>query len=130
MKDKVTLVTGATRGIGAAIAKTLAEAGAKVIGTATSQDGADKISAALAPFAGRGVVLNVTDAAAIDATLKDIEAREGAVAILINNAGITRDTLLMRMKDDDWDAVMDTNLKSVFRLTRAVSRPKIGRAHV
>ena len=68
-------------------------------------------------------MLNVTDAAAIDATLKDIEAREGAVAILINNAGITRDTLLMRMKDDDWDAVMDTNLKSVFRLTRAVSRP-------
>jgi 3-oxoacyl-[acyl-carrier protein] reductase len=123
MKDKVTLVTGATRGIGAAIARTLAEAGAKVIGTATSQAGADKITEALSPFGGRGVVLNVTDAAAIDATLKDIDAKEGAVAILINNAGITRDTLLMRMKDDDWDAVMDTNLKSVFRLTRAVSRP-------
>ncbi len=123
MKDKVTLVTGATRGIGAAIARMLAEAGAKVIGTATSQAGADKITEALSPFGGRGVVLNVTDAAAIDATLKDIDAKEGAVAILINNAGITRDTLLMRMKDDDWDAVMDTNLKSVFRLTRAVSRP-------
>ncbi len=123
MKDKVTLVTGATRGIGAAIARMLAEAGAKVIGTATSQAGADKITEALSPFGGRGVVLNVTDTAAIDATLKDIDAKEGAVAILINNAGITRDTLLMRMKDDDWDAVMDTNLKSVFRLTRAVSRP-------
>lgn len=122
MKDKVTLVTGATRGIGAAIAKSLAEAGAKVVGTATSQEGADKIGAALAPFGGRGIVLNVTDPAAIDAALKDIEAKEGAVAILVNNAGITRDTLLMRMKDEDWDAVMDTNLKSVFRLSRAVSR--------
>ena len=123
MKDKVTLVTGATRGIGAAIAKTLAEAGARVIGTATSKDGADKITAALAALGGRGIVLNVTDATAIDLALKDIEAKEGPVSILINNAGITRDTLLMRMKDDDWDAVMDTNLKSVFRLTRAVSRP-------
>ncbi len=125
MKDRVCLVTGATRGIGAAIAKSLAESGAKVIGTATSQEGADKITAALAPagaHGGRGIVLNVTDAAAIDAALKDIEAKEGAVAILVNNAGITRDTLLMRMKDDDWDAVMDTNLKSVFRLSRAVSR--------
>jgi 3-oxoacyl-[acyl-carrier protein] reductase len=122
MKDRVTLVTGATRGIGAAIARTLAEAGAKVIGTATTQDGADKITAALVPFGGRGIVLNVTDAAAIDAAVKDIEAKEGAVVILVNNAGITRDTLLMRMKDDDWDAVLDTNLKSVFRLTRAVSR--------
>ena len=122
MNNKVTLVTGATRGIGAAIAKTLAEAGAKVVGTATTQDGADKITAALEAHVGRGIVLNVTDAAAIDAAIKDIEAKEGAVAILVNNAGITRDTLLMRMKDDDWDAVMDTNLKSVFRLTRAASR--------
>jgi 3-oxoacyl-[acyl-carrier protein] reductase len=122
MNHRVTLVTGATRGIGAAIARTLAESGAKVVGTATSQEGAEKITAALAPFAGRGIVLNVTDAAAIEAALRDIEANEGAVAMLINNAGITRDTLLMRMKDEDWDAVMDTNLKSVFRLTRAVSR--------
>jgi len=122
MKDRVTLVTGATRGIGAAIAKTLAESHAKVIGTATTQDGADKISAALASFGGRGIVLDVTDAAAIDAAIKNIESNEGAVGILVNNAGITRDTLLMRMKDDDWDAVLDTNLKSVFRLTRAVSR--------
>jgi 3-oxoacyl-[acyl-carrier protein] reductase len=122
MKDRVTLVTGATRGIGAAIAKTLAESGAKVVGTATTQQGADKITAALAPLSGRGIVLNVTDATAIDAAIKDVEANEGAITILVNNAGITRDTLLMRMKDDDWDAVMDTNLKSVFRLTRAVSR--------
>ncbi len=122
MKDKVTLVTGATRGIGAAIAEALAQAGARVVGTATSAEGAAKIGAALAPFGGRGIVLNVTDAAAIDAALKDIEAKEGPVAILVNNAGITRDTLLMRMKDEDWDAVLDTNLKSVFRLSRAVSR--------
>ena len=123
MKDKVTLVTGATRGIGAAIARTLAEAGAKVVGTATSEDGANKICAALSALGGRGIVLNVTDAAAIDLALKDIDAKDGPVSVLVNNAGITRDTLLMRMKDDDWDAVMDTNLKSVFRLTRAVSRP-------
>ncbi len=122
MNNKVTLVTGATRGIGAAIAKTLAQAGATVIGTATTQDGADNITAALADWGGRGITLNVTDAAAIDVALKDIEAKQGAIAILVNNAGITRDGLLMRMKDADWDAVMDTNLKSVFRLTRAVSR--------
>ncbi len=122
MNNKITLVTGATRGIGAAIAKTLAEAGAIVIGTATTQDGADKITAALAEWGGRGIMLNVTDAAAIDVAVKDIEAKHGAISILVNNAGITRDGLLMRMKDDDWDAVMDTNLKSVFRLTRAVSR--------
>ena len=123
MYNRVTLVTGATRGIGAAIAQTLAEAGAIVVGTATKQDGANKISAALSRFGGRGVVLDVTDVAAIDAAIKDIEVKEGGIAILVNNAGITRDTLLMRMKDDDWDAVLDTNLKSVFRLTRAVSRP-------
>ena len=116
------IVTGASRGIGAAIALTLAEAGAKVIGTATTQGGAARITTALSQYGGRGVVLNVTDVVAIDAVIKDIEARDGAVAILVNNAGITRDTLLMRMKDEDWDAVLDTNLKSVFRLTRAVSR--------
>ena len=89
MKDRVTLVTGATRGIGAAIALGLAQAGARVVGTATSQAGADKITKALSPLGGRGVVLDVTDSAAIDDTLKDIETKEGAVAILINNAGIT-----------------------------------------
>ena len=104
------------------LALRLAETGAKVVGTATTQDGASKITTALAPHGGRGIVLNVTDGVAIDAAIKDIEAKEGAVTVLVNNAGITRDTLLMRMKDDDWDAVMDTNLKSVFRLTRAVSR--------
>jgi len=119
---RVALVTGATRGIGAAISVALAASGARVIGTATSAAGAERIDAALGAYGGRGIVLDVTDAAAIDAALKDIEAREGAVSILVNNAGITRDTLLMRMKDEDWDAVLDTNLKSVFRLSRAVSR--------
>lgn len=122
MNSKVTLVTGATRGIGAAIARALAEGGAKVVGTATTQEGAGKITVVLAPFGGRGIVLNVTDTDSIAAAVKNIEANEGAISILVNNAGITRDTLLMRMKDDDWDAVLDTNLKSVFRLTRAVSR--------
>ena len=122
MNNRVTLVTGATRGIGAAIARTLAEGGAKVVGTATTPEGAGKITEVLAPLGGRGIVLNVTDTTAIDAAVKNIEANEGAISILVNNAGITRDTLLMRMKDDDWDAVLDTNLKSVFRLSRAVSR--------
>ena len=122
MKNRVTLVTGATRGIGAAIARTLAEAGAKVIGTATSEDGADKITAALAALGGRGMVLNVTDPAAIDRALKDIEAKEGPVSILINNAGITRDNLLLRMSEEEWDAVLDTNLKSVYRMSKACLR--------
>ncbi|MCX8099506.1 MAG: 3-oxoacyl-ACP reductase FabG [Casimicrobiaceae bacterium] len=121
MNGKVALVTGATRGIGAAIAHALAEAGCRVVGTATSVEGAGKISAAL-EGRGRGVVLDVTDGAAIEAVLRDIETHEGHVSILVNNAGITRDMLLMRMKDEDWDAVHETNLKAIFRLCRAVSR--------
>jgi 3-oxoacyl-[acyl-carrier protein] reductase len=125
---QVALVTGATRGIGAAIAKTLALQGMKVIGTATTEDGAAKISAAGADVTSNGgsltgVALNVNDAAASEALVDKIVKEQGALHVLVNNAGITRDTLAMRMKDDDWDAVLDTNLKAVFRLSRAVIRP-------
>lgn len=124
LNEKVALVTGATRGIGRAIALELGKLGATVIGTATSEDGASKISAYLAEagIAGRGVVLNVTDTAQSDALLADLGKEFGAIAILVNNAGITRDNLAMRMGDDDWDAVIDTNLKAVFRLSRGVMR--------
>lgn len=117
------LVTGATRGIGAAIALELAKSGYQVIGTATSAAGAERISAALAGFAGcLGAVLDVTDAAAADALVARIGAEKGSIEVLVNNAGITRDTLALRMKDGDWDAVMDTNLKAVFRMSRSVMR--------
>jgi 3-oxoacyl-[acyl-carrier protein] reductase len=122
LNGEIALVTGATRGIGAAIAERLARAGARVIGTATTADGAARISAALSPSGGRGVVLDVAKPESIEAVLEDIDATEGAVGILCNNAGITRDTLLLRMKDEDWTAVLDTNLASVFRLSKAVLR--------
>jgi 3-oxoacyl-[acyl-carrier protein] reductase len=122
LEGQIALVTGGTRGIGAAILNVLGKEGATVIGTATSDAGAATIRRAIAEagFKGTGLVLNVQDAAAIESAVKTIETEFGGVSILVNNAGITRDTLLMRMKDDDWQAVIDTNLTSVFRLSRAV----------
>ncbi|MBN8493295.1 MAG: 3-oxoacyl-ACP reductase FabG [Burkholderiales bacterium] len=123
MTAQVALVTGASRGIGRAIALTLAQQGFKVIGTATSEAGAQAISDALAAFPGcRGAMLNVNDAAASDALVEAIAKEHGGLQVLVNNAGITRDQLAMRMKDDDWAAVLDTNLGAVFRLSRAVMR--------
>jgi 3-oxoacyl-[acyl-carrier protein] reductase len=122
LNGEIALVTGASRGIGAAIADRLSADGAKVVGTATTPQGAARISENLAARGGRGAVLDVMIQESIDALIEDIEAKEGAIGILCNNAGITRDTLLLRMKQDDWDAVMQTDLASVFRLSKAVLR--------
>ncbi len=119
---EVALVTGASRGIGAAIAAALAARGAIVVGTATSEAGAAAIGERLAAQGGAGRVLDVRDGAAVEALVEDVTKEFGAVTILVNNAGITRDQLLMRMKDDDWQAILDTDLSSVYRASKAVMR--------
>ena len=121
LAGEVALVTGASRGIGAAIAATLAASGARVIGTATSQGGADGISSALGS-SGRGAVLNIANDESVQALIKDIQANEGAPSILVNNAGITRDNLLLRMKPEEWDDVLSTNLTGTFRVSKACLR--------
>lgn len=133
LNDEIALVTGASRGIGRAILMALAEQGARVAGTATTEAGAAGIAQALsdAGYPGIGLVLNVSDQASVDAALSQVNEQLGAPTILVNNAGITRDNLLMRMKDDEWDAVIDTNLSSVYRLSkgclRAMTKARKGR---
>lgn len=122
LSGEIALVTGASRGIGKAIAEQLASEGATVIGTATSESGADNITAYLSEFGGKGLCLNVTDADSIAAALKSVNDEFGAVTILVNNAGITKDNLLMMMKEDQWHDVINTNLTSIYRLSKAVIR--------
>ncbi len=125
LENQIALVTGASRGIGAAVAQALGKQGATVIGTATSATGADNINASFkdAGIKGLGLALDVNNSAQIEAVLKEISEKFGDVTILVNNAGITKDTLLMRMSDEDWDAVISTNLSSVYRMSKAVLRP-------
>jgi 3-oxoacyl-[acyl-carrier protein] reductase len=122
LDGQIALVTGASRGIGKAIATQLAQQGATVIGTATSENGANAISEYLAAFGGKGLALNVTDKDSVDAVVKSIADEYGSVDILVNNAGITRDNLLMRMKDAEWQDIIDTNLSAIFTLSKAVLR--------
>ncbi len=133
LENEIALVTGASRGIGQAIALALGRAGAKVVGTATSPAGAERITATLGEHGieGRGLVLDVTDPGSIESGLEEMEEAVGAPTVLVNNAGITRDTLLMRMKDEDWQAIIDTNLTSIYRMSkaclRAMTRARRGR---
>lgn len=129
LSGKTALVTGASRGIGAAIADTLAQAGATVVGTATGENGASAITARLAQYGGQGRVLNAADPEGIENLIADIEREHGRLDILVNNAGITRDNLLMRMKESEWDEIMDINLKSVFRASKAVLRGMMKQRH-
>ena len=124
LQGEVALVTGASRGIGRAIAEMLGQAGAIVIGTATSEKGADNISAYMAEagIQGKGMLLNVADKASIDTVVKAVTDEFGTISVLVNNAGITRDNLLMRMKDDEWDDIIATNLTSIYRMSKACMR--------
>ena len=129
LENQVALVTGASRGIGKAIALELARQGAKVVGTATTENGAQAITDYLQAFGGKGVVLNVTDAANCEAVVGDVQKSFGSLSILVNNAGITQDQLAMRMKDEEWDGVIATNLTAVGRLSRLVLRGMMKAKH-